>query len=110
MQAIVAVIMALLAMLHVHHQDHDRKPTASRGGQRTTLNWAALRRCESHGDYAADTGNGFFGAYQFNLGTWRSVGGSGNPAQASVAEQDMRARMLFARRGRQPWPECGGLL
>ncbi len=54
--------------------------------------------------YATDTGNGFYGAYQFDLATWQSVGGSGNPAHASAAEQDMRAEMLYDRRGLQPWP------
>ena len=61
--------------------------------------------------YATDTGNGFYGAYQFDLPTWRSVGGSGNPAHASPAEQDMRAGLLIDRRGLQPWPtpsrRCG---
>jgi hypothetical protein len=54
--------------------------------------------------YASDTGNGFYGAYQFTLGTWRSVGGSGNPAHASPAEQDARAWALYESRGLQPWP------
>jgi hypothetical protein len=54
--------------------------------------------------YASDTGNGYYGAYQFTLGTWQSVGGSGNPAHASPAEQDMRAQMLLDRRGLAPWP------
>lgn len=54
--------------------------------------------------YATDTGNSFFGAYQFSLSTWRSVGGSGSPADASPAEQDMRAQMLYEREGLVPWP------
>lgn len=77
---------------------------------RETLNWAALRRCESGGRYDARNGMGNFGAYQFDIPTWRSVGGAGNPADASPAEQDMRAQMLYDRRGRQPWPHCGRLL
>lgn len=68
---------------------------------------AAIRQCESGGNYATDTGNGFYGAYQFTLGTWASVGGAGNPAAASPAEQDKRAAMLYASRGAQPWPVCG---
>jgi hypothetical protein len=69
--------------------------------------WQALRVCESHDDYTTDTGNGFYGAYQFTLSTWRSVGGSGNPAQAQPGEQDARARALYARSGAGPWPVCG---
>jgi hypothetical protein len=70
---------------------------------------AAIRACESgsSGGYSANTGNGFYGAYQFDLQTWQSVGGSGNPAAASPAEQDRRAAMLYAQRGSSPWPVCG---
>lgn len=68
---------------------------------------AAIRECESGGNYATDTGNGFYGAYQFTLSTWASVGGSGNPAAASKGEQDYRAALLYAREGSSPWPVCG---
>jgi hypothetical protein len=53
----------------------------------------AIAACESGGDPTTDTGNGFYGKYQFDLPTWQSVGGSGNPAQASEAEQDRRAAL-----------------
>lgn len=65
---------------------------------------AAVRQRESGGNYATNTGNGYYGAYQFDLGTWRSVGGSGLPSDASPAEQDMRAQMLYNQRGCSPWP------
>lgn len=65
---------------------------------------AHVRKLESGGNYATNTGNGYYGAYQFNLGTWRGVGGTGLPSNASPAEQDMRAQMLYARRGCSPWP------
>lgn len=63
-----------------------------------------IRLRESGGNYATNTGNGYYGAYQFNLSTWRGVGGSGLPSEASPAEQDMRAQMLYDRRGCSPWP------
>lgn len=66
----------------------------------------AIRMCESGGNYATDTGNGFYGAYQFMWSTWASVGGFGNPAHASPAEQDMRAAILYRRAGSSPWPNC----
>lgn len=72
--------------------------------------WAALRRCESGGNYAANTGNGFYGAYQFDLQTWQSVGGVGLPSDAPPWEQDARAKALYAARGAQPWPICGRFL
>ena len=66
-----------------------------------------LRMCESGGDYSTNTGNGFYGAYQFDLPTWGSVGGSGLPSDASPAEQDYRAAALYRSRGSSPWPVCG---
>ena len=67
----------------------------------------AIAACESGGNPAASTGNGFYGKYQFTPETWQSVGGTGNPAAASEAEQDRRAAMLYAREGASPWPVCG---
>ena len=71
--------------------------------------WLALRKCESSNNYSINTGNGYYGAYQFDLATWRSVGGSGYPYQASPAEQDARALILYRMRGWQPW-ECARIL
>lgn len=65
---------------------------------------AAVRARESGGNYATNTGNGYYGAYQFDQQTWRGVGGSGLPSDASPAEQDMRAQMLYNQRGCSPWP------
>ena len=67
----------------------------------------AIAACESGGNYSTNTGNGFYGAYQFTQETWASVGGTGNPAAASPAEQDKRAAMLYAQQGSSPWPVCG---
>ncbi len=68
----------------------------------------AIAHCESRGDPTAVSPDGRYrGKYQFDLATWRSVGGSGDPALASVAEQDRRARALAAERGTAPWPVCG---
>ena len=67
----------------------------------------AIAACESGGNPGANTGNGFYGKYQFTLSTWQSVGGSGNPASASEAEQNKRAALLYARAGASPWPVCG---
>lgn len=69
---------------------------------------AGLRACESGGDYqAVDPSGTYRGAYQFDFGTWASVGGSGDPAAASPDEQDYRAALLWRARGSQPWPICG---
>ncbi len=71
-------------------------------------NMAAIRACESGGDYGAVSPDGLYrGAYQFDRPTWQSVGGSGDPAAASPAEQDARAGELWSQRGSNPWPNCG---
>jgi len=67
----------------------------------------AIAACESGGDPTAVNAAGYYGKYQFDEGTWASVGGTGNPAEASEAEQDMRASMLYAQAGSSPWPVCG---
>ena len=72
--------------------------------------WERLRFCESGGVYTTNTGNGFYGAYQFDLQTWQSMGGSGQPSAAPYWEQDIRAKALFWARGDQPWPVCGRFL
>jgi len=72
----------------------------------TADDFAALRQCESGGNYAINTGNGYSGAYQFDAGTWRSLGYSGLAYQASPATQDAAAAQLQAARGWSPWPAC----
>ena len=79
-----------------------REPTAEQ--------WRQLRFCESTETYNIDTGNTFYGAYQFTWETWGTVLGEGNPAHTPPAEQDARARLLYSRRGSQPWPICGRFL
>ena len=68
---------------------------------------SSIAQCESGGNPSTDTGNTFYGKYQFTWGTWASVGGSGNPAHASEYEQDLRAAVLYSQAGPGPWPVCG---
>src|SRR5690625_1144731 len=73
--------------------------------------WAALAQCESGGDPTAVSSNGlYYGLYQFSVGTWESVGGSGLPSEASAAEQTQRAQTLQARSGWGQWPYCSAKL
>jgi len=80
-------------------------PSASAGGV-----WAELRNCESGGNYSADTGNGFYGAYQFTQQTWTDLGFPGSPSQASPAMQDAAAEKLQASAGWGQWPACAAAL
>ena len=73
-----------------------------------TATLEAIASCESGGDPTAVSTDGTYrGKYQFDTGTWASVGGSGDPAAAPEAEQDYRAAMLYARSGPSQWPVCG---
>ncbi len=97
MTTAVAVVAGLAAVNAPAYAD----PSAS--------DWARLRTCESSDNYSIDTGNDHYGAYQFDLPTWLSVGGSGYPNLATPAEQDRRALILYRQRGWQPW-QCATIL
>lgn len=76
--------------------------------------WNRLAQCESNGNWQAISANGmYYGGLQFHPETWRSVGGSGMPHEASRAEQINRAQILLSRSwatwGNQ-WPACSRLL
>jgi peptidoglycan hydrolase-like protein with peptidoglycan-binding domain len=67
-----------------------------------------IAQCESGGNPAAVSSNGTYrGKYQFRRATWHELGGSGDPAAASEAEQDRIAAKLYAQHGAAPWPACG---
>ena len=68
----------------------------------------SIASCESGGDPRIVSSDGSYrGKYQFSVDTWQSVGGSGMPDQASEAEQDFRAALLYVRSGPGQWPVCG---
>ena len=90
---------------HTHAQ---AAPSSSSGSSSGGSGLASIRACESGGNYGAVSSSGKYrGAYQFDQQTWESVGGSGDPAAASPAEQDQRAAALQQSRGNSPWPSCG---
>jgi hypothetical protein len=72
--------------------------------------WLQLRRCESSDNYTEDTGNGFYGAYQFSPSTWTGLGYPGRPDQESPAMQDDAAMKLQAQSGWGQWPACSAAL
>jgi len=68
--------------------------------------WDRIARCESTNRWNINTGNGYYGGLQFDLPTWRSVGGTdfaAYPHQATRAQQITVANRLYAQRGLQPW-------
>lgn len=74
------------------------------------LNWAAVAACESGGNWAINTGNGYYGGLQFDSGTWLSNGGGTYAPRADLAtpaQQIAVATNLYNARGASPWPVCG---
>jgi hypothetical protein len=68
----------------------------------------AIAACESGGNPEAVSPEGtYMGLFQFDQGTWESVGGTGLPTEASAAEQEYRAALLYSEAGSSPWPICG---
>ncbi len=101
---------ALKRAKHKRAKELRRKRAARRASAPSSASpqLQAIAACESGGNPSAIGGGGAYrGKYQFDYGTWASVGGSGDPAAAPEAEQDKRAAMLLARSGNSPWPVCG---
>jgi resuscitation-promoting factor RpfA len=74
------------------------------------VNWDAIAKCESGGNWHINTGNGYYGGLQFNQGTWAGNGGKAYAARADLASRSQQiavAEHLYARRGLSPWPVCG---
>ena len=83
-------------------------PAGGGGGGGASSSLEQIAQCESGGNPRAVSPDGRYrGKYQFAPETWQAVGGSGDPAAASEAEQDRRAAILYAQQGASPWPSCG---
>jgi hypothetical protein len=72
--------------------------------------WDRLAQCESGGNWATNTGNGYSGGLQFSAGTWQANGGSGSAHTASRAEQIRVAQRVQASQGWGAWPSCSSRL
>jgi hypothetical protein len=80
------------------------------GDPNSYATWDALAECESGGNWAANTGNGYYGGLQFSASTWRSVGGTGLPSDHSRETQIHFGQILQARSGWGQWPHCSAEL
>ena len=69
--------------------------------------WDQVAQCEASGNWAINTGNGYYGGLQFSPSTWRANGGSGLPHNASRAEQIRVAENVLNSQGIGAWPVCG---
>lgn len=106
--AAIAATFSLVAVLAV--TDLPSGPGESsahtRAASTPSADLAALRNCESGGDYAANTGNGYYGADQFSASTWQSLGYGGHASNAAPEVQDEAALRLASTEGWGQWPSC----
>ncbi len=87
----------------------ERPSTTNFAGGSTV--WDQLAQCESGGNWAINTGNGYYGGLQFNLSTWQAYGGAGYPHQASRETQiAVATRLRDANGGYGAWPGCSASL
>jgi resuscitation-promoting factor RpfB len=94
------------ALLRVGAKPGTEVPTVANG---TT--WDALSRCEAGGNWAINSGNGFYGGVQFDQNTWERNGGLRYAQRADLAtreEQIAIAEVTRARQGWGAWPVCSG--
>ncbi|MDT0260572.1 transglycosylase family protein, partial [Jatrophihabitans lederbergiae] len=76
-------------------------------------NWDGVARCESSGNWAINTGNGYYGGLQFSASTWRAYGGTAYAARADLATKGQQiaiAERTLASQGVGAWPVCGRYL
>ncbi|WP_316668881.1 transglycosylase family protein [uncultured Propionibacterium sp.] len=81
--------------------------TAAQSASADDVNWDAIANCESGGNWATNTGNGYYGGLQFSQSTWAAYGGSGSASSASRSEQIAVAERVLASQGIGAWPVCG---
>ena len=83
---------------------------AAQAGAATDGEWDQVARCESGGNWAINTGNGYHGGLQFSPSTWSSNGGGEYAPAAYLASKDEQiavAERVLASQGRGAWPSCG---
>jgi hypothetical protein len=95
MKTLIGLILSIISLVGVHGQSLSQRAKT----------FACIRHYETlgHKNPYTTIGKNRYGAYQFSLSTWKSVGGSGNPANASPGEQDKRADLLQKKAGWKQW-------
>lgn len=84
-------------------------PAAAAPSGGWSTNWDAIAQCESTGNWSINTGNGYYGGLQFDIGTWLGAGGGEYAPRADLATKDQQiaiAERVYASRGLSPWA-CG---
>lgn len=85
---------------------HVHRSQTGGGDPNDPASWDRLAQCESGGNWATNTGNGYYGGIQFSLSSWRSVGGTGYPHEHSRETQIAMGQRLHSQGGWRHWPGC----
>ena len=96
-----AFVIALLAMSGISGM--------SGTANADSVNWAAIAQCESGGNWAINTGNGYYGGLQFSSTTWLNLGGGAYAPTADLATREQQiaiAEKVLAAQGWGAWPAC----
>ncbi|WP_063775019.1 transglycosylase family protein [Streptacidiphilus anmyonensis] len=106
---LAAFVPSAEAQPQIGHQARTVRAVAAHES-RSGVDWDKIARCESGGDWAINTGNGYYGGLQFDQATWRANGGLAYAPRADLADRNQQitiANHLAVRRGLGPWPVCG---
>jgi hypothetical protein len=85
-------------------------PSYANGDPNDPATWDRMAQCEAAGNWAANTGNGYYGGLQFSLATWQHYGGTGYPHEASKDAQIAIGKRVQAAEGWGAWPGCARYL
>jgi len=102
----VVVVPARDGVVRIGAKPGTEVPPVTDGAQ-----WDALARCESTGNWAINTGNGFYGGVQFDQNTWERQGGLRYAPRADLATREEQIAIAEVTRARQGWgalPTCSG--
>jgi hypothetical protein len=103
---VLLTALTLMIFPTVHHQDHRWRVVRPYNAKLERMA-VCETRYNGRARWFLYSGNGYYGGLQFDLSTWRSVGGRRYPHHNSKLEQKYRAVLLIRKRGYQPWPDCG---
>jgi len=105
------VVRPVDAVVHVGTKERPAPPAPTTSFSSGSTVWDSLARCESGGNWAINTGNGYYGGLQFSLATWQAYGGTGLPSANSRETQiAVATRLRDASGGYGAWPHCSSVL
>ncbi len=112
--AVRNVVAPVVRLVKVGTKEKEVVPAPSSGAEVYSSGssvWDSLANCESGGNWAINTGNGYYGGLQFSLGTWQAYGGTGLPSEHSRETQiAVATRLRDASGGYGAWPHCSSTL